>query len=133
MQNGQQNAYQQQVGGIEAQVQQFAEAKDESGNPAHPYFGEVYEDMVGLAQQRPGVGLDQLYDAAIWGNPGVRAKVLAAQNHTADQERKRKDAEAVAKAKRGGVSVSGAGTTVPNGASDDIDDILNELVPTTGW
>ncbi len=46
-----------------------------ASDPAHPYFGEVSEDM--LVFLRSGMKLDAAYEKAVWGNPVTRAKEIA--------------------------------------------------------
>lgn len=130
-------AYQANAARAAEDVKAFAEAVDEQGKPAHPYFAEVYDDMTRLAQADMAAGLQpnlaNLYERATWAHPEVRAKQLAAQQHAAEQQRKRKEQEDVQRAKKAGVSVSGAGSATREQPSDDLDDILEELVPQTGW
>jgi hypothetical protein len=93
-------------------VATFQEEKDASGKAAHPYFPEVMNDMLVLAQGERAMGrtpaLKELYDRACWANPTVRAKIQSAEQHTArkaDEKRKREEAE---RAKKAAVSISGA-------------------------
>ena len=53
--------------------------------------------------------LKSLYDRATWANPEVRAKMLAAEKHAAEQTRKADDKARLEKAKKAGSSVTGAG------------------------
>ena len=96
------------------QIESFSTETDEAGNPAHPYFESVVEDMVILAQAEQAAGrtpeLKALYERAIWSNPEVRERMLsdqkAEQARKADQEARAK----AAKAKKAGKSVSGSPT-----------------------
>lgn len=96
-------------------VRQFREAKTEAGTPAHPHFAEVEDEMTNLAQTDIAKGkvpdLADLYERATWSVPGVRAKMLAAQQHAANQQKKRDDKAKVNKAKGAAVSVTGTGAT----------------------
>ena len=67
------------------EINSFAAAQTEQGQPYAPYFEEVKEDMVRMAQaygstgQQPG--LSELYEQACWANPQVRAKMVSADKH----------------------------------------------------
>ena len=131
MQNGwqqqQAQALQQQQAVQQARVAQttqtlhaFQTEVDDEGNLAHPYFGEVEQDMTRLAQADLAAGvqpeLNSLYERAIWSNPIVRQKIQEAEaaHREAEQraEAERLEAEKREKAKkarRAGSSISGAG------------------------
>jgi len=104
-------------------IQAFADAKGEDGQPSHPFFAEVAADMVAMAQGAKASGqtpkLQDLYDRAVWANPTTRAKQIAAETDKAsakaraETEKAQRDAAAAAKAKaasaqRAGASVTGA-------------------------
>ena len=97
-----QAAQQQQVQTTTQQVQAFAGQKDDKGNLAHPYFGDVETEMTRLAQADLAAGvqpdLQSLYDRAVWANPTTRAKLMAEQQKASVQ-----------KARSAGGSISGAG------------------------
>lgn len=57
------------------EVTAFAEAKDDKGQPAHPYFDEVANDII--AQIQAGASLQDAYDKAVWANPVTRKKEIA--------------------------------------------------------
>jgi hypothetical protein len=85
-------------------------------NKETPYFAEVYQDMMplvtGIMRTEPNLDesavLKKAYDAAVWGNPTTRAKMLAQQSKTvANVQQASKAANAA------GASVRGA----PNGAA----------------
>jgi hypothetical protein len=98
------------------QIESFAGETGEDGL-LRPYFDEVMEDLVTLAQADRAAGrepeLQSLYDRAVWANPSTREKILAAQK---DAEMKKAEEEAKAKAaqaKRASQSISGnPGTSV---------------------
>lgn len=107
------------------QITAFAEAKDGSGNPAHPFFDQVKDDMARLAAVDQAQGrtpeLASLYERAVWSNPAVRNDMLAAQRRAeaekakADAAARAAKAEAEKKAKAqaarlAAVSVAGAPT-----------------------
>ena len=96
------------------EIRRFTEAKTEAGAPAHPYFAEVEADMTRLAQTDRAAGLAptlaDLYERAIWSNPTVRAKMLAAQQHAAARQTERARKEQIRKAKRASATVTGQGS-----------------------
>lgn len=57
------------------EVTAFADAKDEKGQPKHPYFDECAEDIVALINA--GHTLEKAYEKAIYANPVTRAKEIA--------------------------------------------------------
>lgn len=93
-------------------IDQFAAQTTEAGTPAHPYFDDVIDDMLVLAQvdqsQGKAVDLKSLYDRACWMNTSIREQMTSAsQQATAEANRqaaeeaaKRKAAEARQKAER---------------------------------
>lgn len=80
------------------EIQKFSEAKTEAGEPAHPYFNELYPDMIRLAHAERAAGrepsLEKLYQDAQWINPEIREHIQSAQQKAAE-----KKAEAAARAK----------------------------------
>lgn len=60
---------------VASEVTAFADAKDEKGQPKHPYFDECAADIVALINA--GHTLEQAYEKAIYANPVTRAKELA--------------------------------------------------------
>lgn len=122
----QQAEYTERQNTIVSEIQQFAEAKDDAGELAHPYFNDVMDDIMMLAQAERTAGrqpvLQDLYDKAIWSNTSVREQMQAAI--TAAQAKKAID-EASAKAaqaKKASKSVSGA----PHGSAPSADLSLRE-------
>ena len=83
----QQQGYSQQASQAAEQknIEEFRDRKGADGKAAHPYFAEVFDDMLAMAQAKQAAGqtpdLAQLYDQAIWSNASVRAKVQAAERH----------------------------------------------------
>lgn len=79
---------------VTKEVTAFADAKDEKGNPKHPYFDECAEDIVALLQA--GHTLEQAYEKAIWANPVTRAKEtnrLKEEQEAALRAKAKKEAE----------------------------------------
>lgn len=60
---------------VASEVSAFAEAKDDKGNPKHPYFDECHEDIV--AYINAGHTLEKAYEKAVYANPVTRAKEIA--------------------------------------------------------
>lgn len=100
-------------------VTTFRDAKDATGNLAHPHYDELEDDMVMLLQAARASGnepdLKTLYEKAVWANPSTREKVLSAQTAATEAQRvageKKARDEARAKAERAaraGRSVSGS-------------------------
>lgn len=106
-----QSAQQAQADKLAETVRLFREAKTEAGQPANPYFDEVWDDMARLAKADEAAGkiseIADIYERAIWSNPTVRAKLLASQQHAAKLKEKREHKEKVKKAKAADVSVTG--------------------------
>lgn len=83
-------------------VQSFAEEKDAQGQSIRPYFDDVAQEIKALLSLKPGPktrqDLQDAYDRAIYANPDIRQKLIAAETakrQAADEaERKRKVEEA---------------------------------------
>lgn len=104
-------------------VEAFATAKDEKGQPLHPYFDEVAEDV--LALMKGGLkDLDKAYAKAVRMNDAVWEKSQAA---AAQAKRQQADAQRQAdvdKAKRAGVTSSGSaanGTAKPKSLQESLE------------
>lgn len=92
-----------------SQVEQFADQKDAQGKPLHPHFDDVAQDVAKMLKAGIAENLQDAYDRAVYANPQVRQKVLAAQEAERrvkdEAERKKKAAEA----KQAGFDVKGEG------------------------
>lgn len=68
-------------------VRHFAEEKNAKGELVRPYFNEVQKDIAELITASKQAGrpltLLQAYEAAVWQNPTLRAKALAANPNPA--------------------------------------------------
>jgi hypothetical protein len=111
---------------ILSEIQTFAEAKDENGELAHPYFEEAMNDIMALAQAERQLGrnpvLNDLYDKAVWSNTSIREQMQAATT-AAQAKRATEEARAkAAQAKQAGKSVTGS----PSGNSPSADLSLRE-------
>ena len=60
---------------IASEVTTFADAKDEKGNPKHPYFDECSKHIVALINA--GHTLQEAYEQAVYANPVTREKEIA--------------------------------------------------------
>jgi hypothetical protein len=104
------SAQQQQVNHMRT-VQMFADEKDANGNIAHPYFGELADDIANhvmlIRQQQPYLPehdiLKAAYDFASFNNPVVR-NALQQSRAQAD---KSKNAQEATRARQVGVSING--------------------------
>ncbi len=99
---------------VDQQIQAFISEKDPAtGQLKYPFFSELENDMVLLAQtfqsqRMPIPDVATLYDRAVYANPETRSKLLAAQE--AEAQRKaaaERKAKAVA-AQRASASVAGS-------------------------
>ena len=96
----QQQGYSQQASQAAEQkkIEEFRDRTGADGKAAHPYFSEVFDDMLAMAQTLNTAGqtpdLAQLYEQAIWSNASVRAKVQAAERHTSKQAEQQRQARA---------------------------------------
>ena len=54
----------------------FINAKDDAGNPKHPYFEDVRTDMQEILRQGGARNFEEAYTKAIWNNEGVRQKLI---------------------------------------------------------
>ena len=125
------SAQQQREEGHLSEINSFAAAQTEGGQPYAPYFEEVKEDMIRMAQayygsgQQPG--LVALYEQACWANPQVRAKMVSADRHSADQMRKSDEKERLQKAKLASGGISGTGSLSQKEQPRSVEDIASAL------
>lgn len=96
-------------------IEQFAAATNTDGSLAHPYFDEVVENIIHLAQVERSAArvpdMQKLYDTAVWANDGTRTKLLNARDQAAQKSQAEAARTKSASARRAGSSVTGA----PNG------------------
>ena len=100
--NMQQQGYSQQQASLAAgqkHVDEFRDRKGADGKLAHPYYPEVFEDMLAMAQAKHAAtgqppDIAELYESAIWSNASVRAKVQAAERHTSRQAEQQRQTRA---------------------------------------
>lgn len=77
LQAQQQTQIQQQQHRLVEDIQAFADARDEAGNPKAPYFNELYDQMVQVVQAGMAKDLPGAYEKAVLLNPEVRQRVEA--------------------------------------------------------
>lgn len=94
------------------QIKSFAEAKTDAGTLAHPFYAEVEDQMVALAAADRAAGrtpvLQDLYDRAVWADPAVRQKQLAAMKEAEQKKAADEAREKSRKAQKAGSSVAGS-------------------------
>lgn len=89
-------------------INDFVSAKLDNGQPKHPYFEDVRQDMVSLIKSGLCDNLDDAYNRAIWTNETVRNKLIAEQSKL-EMENKVAEAE---KAKTAGFNPKSKTTPV---------------------
>lgn len=85
------------------QIKAFESATDETGNPLHPHFETVYEDMALLMQNGKANDLDSAYDMAVHMNPNIRQQ-LAQKNVQQQAQVKHQQAQKAKAAAQASVS-----------------------------
>lgn len=107
------------------EVNAFVGAKDETGNPKHPYFEDVKADMIQLLDKGVVSSLEDAYNRCIWTNEAVRNKLLAAKSK-AELDAKVANAE---KAKNAGFNPSSKATAPLKELSlhEELEQKFNEL------
>lgn len=105
------------------QIEAFAAAKDDQGNPLRPHFEAVADDIIALvaAEQAAGrtVGVDALekiYERAVWGREDLRDDLIKQRDAAAARKRAADAAEKAKKAQRAGVSIP---ANASGGGDDD--------------
>lgn len=73
-------------------------------NPANIYYNDVKAEMAALLQNGVAASLEDAYEKAIWAHPQIRSSLIAKQEATAKQERKK----AVEAKKKAASSVKGS-------------------------
>lgn len=129
---------QQEQAATTAKIEAFKNAKDDQGKPKYPHFDEVRADMAHLIQservaqiaQESGKDLLEVaYDMAVYANPAIRQKLLAAQQAKAEAERAARAREEAAKKTAAAGSVTGGpgiGVSPANASSKPIRALLEE-------
>lgn len=105
-----------------AEVTAFAEAKDEKGQPLHPYFDEVGEDI--LTFINAGLPLNEAYAKAVRANPVTYEKEVArlrTETEVQLREKAKREAESARRASSTNVRSrdTGRSPTEPMGKMED--------------
>lgn len=95
------------------QIEEFKGATDDKGTLLRPYFEDVEQDMVRLANVALANGqsvppLQELYETAVWANPSTREALRTAERQAAEQKRVDQEKAKAASARKAAVSVTGA-------------------------
>ena len=103
--------------GLVTQIASFADEKDGAGNPVHPHFEDVADDMAILAEAEQAAGrkvdLKTLYDKAVWSNPQIRQRMLDERREAAVAKAREEAQTRLAASQRAAVPNAGA----PSGTS----------------
>jgi hypothetical protein len=129
MQNAVADAQQQEVLKITRRgIDGFAEEKDAQGNLRHPHFDEVLSTVIDLYRANPERDLQEAYEMACWSTPQVRAKLIAADQAKAEQQRQNERArQAVRSNVRGITSPVAKPTERPKGLRATIEAAADEI------
>ena len=97
----------------EREIEEFRTSTGADGKAAHPYYAEVQGDMLAAAQAKSASGqpldIAELYETACWSNPSVRAKMQAAENHSAQLAQRKAEQDRATRAKTAAGSLAGGG------------------------
>ena len=134
LQQQQMSAAQAQEEALRSEVTQFAEAKDDSGQPLHPHFDNVRLIMGSLMQADPSMSLKDAYDRAVFAHPETRAAVLSEREkaNKAKEERKINEAKKAAKVNKKVSSAPASKPKMPKKLDDEVSDAFDELYPNFG-
>lgn len=113
-------------------VNTFADAKDEKGNPKSPYFEECADHICTLLKGDPNMTLEAAYQAAVWANPVTRQKELNRLQQETETENRKKAEAAAQKAKRAtSTNVRGRDTNrapqAPAANLNNLDEVMTEV------
>jgi len=116
---------------LQQQINEFAQATDDQGNPKHPHFNEVQQRMAKLIQAGEAQGLEDAYEQAVWLDRDIRQKQLEAERKRVADEEARKRKEAAEKAKKAGRNPRGntgssSGQSQPSGLDAILDDAIGQ-------
>lgn len=95
------------------EIEQFKSAVDDKGNLLHPYFEEVEQKMVILAnsyvrEKQPVPDITALYEEAVFAVPSTREKMLTVREQAEQKKRVDQEKAKAAAARKAAVSVTGA-------------------------
>lgn len=66
---------------VQNELQAFLGAKDDAGNPKHPYLEDVKDEMTVLLGKGLANNYEDAYNQAIWRVEGVRNKIIASKTN----------------------------------------------------
>lgn len=120
LQTVQQYPQQQEQNRVLEQLKAFETATDEQGGPKHPYYNQVFDQMVGLARGGLAQNIEDAYAKAVAMNPEIQAQITQ-QKDAARAATQAAEAKKAAEASRTVRSKSGGDVRVPDrGLRDDI-------------
>ncbi len=70
-------------------LRMFGKATDADGNPTHPYFDAVKQQVFDLLQSGAATDVSEAYQQALWLNPAVREKLIEQEINTRAAEAER--------------------------------------------
>ncbi|ULQ46948.1 hypothetical protein JN531_001370 [Flagellatimonas centrodinii] len=114
---------QQQDSEISEGILSFQNEVDASGQPLHPHFESVREEMAALLAAERAKTLQDAYEMAVWARPDIRTILLQQQQAAASRQQSEKAAKAKAAS---GVRVKGADGLPAKGESKSMDDLMSE-------
>lgn len=91
---------------VQREIEAFANATDEAGQPKHPFFAELRGEMKRFLDSGAANSLEEAYDIAVHANPTTRQKVLDSLELQRKREWEAKQREEAARARRAGGSIS---------------------------
>ena len=106
---------QQQVSAGQQKIDEFKNAVDGEGKPAHPYFDQLMPEITALIQTKGGT-LDEAYQQLVWTVPEFRDS----QQKTVVEKTDKEKAEKVKKAKKAARAVQTNGKTNPNESNEPL-------------
>lgn len=110
------------------EIQAFETEKDADGQLLRPYFGEVFQDMLTLAQLGHAKTPAQAYEMATRFNPAIAQRIAADQQRAAEQAaiaKARQTTAATSKAVNASGITKGKGQ--PSRGTESLDDALNAV------
>jgi hypothetical protein len=111
------------------EIEAFANATDEHGNPKNPFLDDVERDMASLIQSGQVKTLEEAYERAVWANPTTRQKLQEDLQSKASREALRKEQEKAKAAQRSSASLRGTGASSPapdNQGSDNLRETIRQ-------
>jgi hypothetical protein len=103
-------------------IDQFAAEKGANGQPLRPHFDAVLDDIIELFKVNPERDMQEAYEKAIWANPEVRARMLAAQQQVHQNQNSVEKARLAARGNTRGLTspVSKPNAKTGNGSLRDL-------------